>query len=78
MSEPDRYRCCRCGMTFRVQDPMEYAEAAQTVPLTDWCGELCGIRFWHIGSGHGGPVIVGVWPDPRERAAQEFREALNA
>jgi len=69
---PDKIRCGKCGMTFRVQPPL--TSAAQW----ERCAEPgCGRRFWsalthpYIENGYGAPkssVVCGV--DPKE--CEEF------
>lgn len=51
------YKCTRCLMTFREDEPGHKSES--TV-----CAELgCGMSFIHCNNGHGTPTRIHATPD---------------
>jgi hypothetical protein len=54
MSEPGRYHCAQCTLTFRIEDRPR--KAAVTRCLT------CRLVFWHGQPAGVGYVVVGITP----------------
>lgn len=59
MTQPARYNCWRCAMSFRIEERSGGAKGAV-------CPD-CWMRFWHAGTAGtvgrgGGRVVVGIDP----------------
>ena len=55
MTEDSRYRCFKCGVSFRIADPAPNAERQR-------CPEAnCFLAFW--AAKRGNTVAVGIYPD---------------
>lgn len=60
MSEASRFRCWRCGMSFRIEGRPQKCSAAR-------CPD-CMMRFWHGALENNGRVAVGIDPSDAEFA----------
>ena len=57
---PERTKCSRCGMGFRVEEPNKYSPVPAEFSM---CAENCGRRYWCAESKTlGNAIIVGMTP----------------
>lgn len=57
MTEPARFRCFKCTMSFRIQTPGERAQR-HVCPE-----EGCYLRFWSAKDAGESTVKIGIYPE---------------